>query len=161
MIWCQTLNWIYISTVNDVNLCQDQENMSLRHTNLKLLNLFLILIPGWWTDVNRNSLVEGGPWWIPHRWHETQNKVLEFWVWCNHRTGSKGTDTKVVFTAEVNLQFDFPLNIRQNDRILGSMTKWDKHTVRQWTIHSFERLKGVTWLHESGSSWTLTEYPTD
>ena len=28
----------------------------------------------------------------------------------------------------------------------GSMTRWDRHTMRQWTMHSFERLKGVTWL---------------
>ena len=26
------------------------------------------------------------------------------------------------------------------------MTERDKHTLRQWTLHSFERLKGVTWL---------------
>ena len=31
-------------------------------------------------------------------------------------------------------------------KILGSMTEWDKHTVRKWTMHSFERLKGVIWL---------------
>ena len=29
---------------------------------------------------------------------------------------------------------------------LGSMTKRDKHTMWWWTMHSFERLKGVAWL---------------
>ena len=81
--------------------------------------LFLRLIHGWWSEVDRNSLVEGGPWWIPHRRHETQKKVMEFGVWCNHRTESKGTDTKHFFTIEINSQYDFPLNIERHDRRLG------------------------------------------
>ena len=55
----------------------------------------------------------------------------------------KITNTKTVLTAEVNF-FKSPLNIGRHDKILGSMTEWDKYTMRQWTMHSFERLKGVT-----------------
>ena len=77
MIWCRTLNRVYWSKFNDVNLCWEWENLSLRHTNLKVLNLFLRLIIGWWAQVDRNSLIEGGPWWIPHQQHKTQNKFLE------------------------------------------------------------------------------------
>ena len=29
---------------------------------------------------------------------------------------------------------------------LGSMTRQDKYTMRQWTMHSFERLIGLTWI---------------
>ena len=29
---------------------------------------------------------------------------------------------------------------------LGSMTRQDRYTMRQWTMHSFERLKWLTWL---------------
>ena len=67
MIWCWTLSQVYWSKVNDVNLCWERENLSLRHMDLKVLNLFLRLIPGWWADVDMNSLVEGGPWWNPHQ----------------------------------------------------------------------------------------------
>ena len=52
------------------------------------------------------------------------------------------TDTKAVLTAEVN--FFLPLNIGRHDKRLGSMTRPDKHVVRRWTMHSFERFKGVT-----------------
>ena len=31
-------------------------------------------------------------------------------------------------------------------KILGSMTRWDRHTMWQWIMHYFEKLKGVTWL---------------
>ena len=55
---------------------------------------------------------------------------------------TQSTDTKVVLTVEVNLFL--PLNIGQHDKRLGSMTRPDRHTTRQWTMHSFERLKGVT-----------------
>ena len=55
---------------------------------------------------------------------------------------TQSTDTKVVLTVEVN--FFLPLNIEWHDKRLGSMTRPDRHTVRQWTMHSFERLKGVT-----------------
>ena len=55
---------------------------------------------------------------------------------------NQSTDTKVVLTAEVN--FLLPLNIRWHDKILSSMTRPDGHTIREWTMHSFEILKGVT-----------------
>ena len=29
---------------------------------------------------------------------------------------------------------------------LGSMIRQDRHTMRQWRMHSFERLKGLAWL---------------
>ena len=107
IFWCRTLSRISWSKVNDVNLCRERENVSLRYTDMKVLNLFLRLIPGWWTNIDRNSLIEGGTWWILHRWNESQNKVLEFWIWCNHWADSKGTDTKVVLTTEENFQFSF------------------------------------------------------
>ena len=56
---------------------------------------------------------------------------------------TKSTNTESVLTAKVNF-FNFPLNIGRHDKILGSMNKPDKHTVQHWTMHSFERLKGVT-----------------
>ena len=46
MIWCRALSRIFWSKVNDVNLCQERENISLRHIDLKVLNLFLRLFPG-------------------------------------------------------------------------------------------------------------------
>ena len=55
---------------------------------------------------------------------------------------TQSIDTKVVFTTEVN--FLIPLNIERHDKRLGSMNRPDRHTMRQWTMHSFERLKGVT-----------------
>ena len=55
---------------------------------------------------------------------------------------TQSTDTKVVLTAEVN--FFLPLNIERHDKRLGSMTRLNRHTMGQWTMHSFERLKGVT-----------------
>ena len=73
-----------------MNLCQEWKNLSLRHTDLKVLSfLFLTLFSGWWADVDGNSLLEGGPWWVPHRWHETRNIVLEWCECSNHRTDSK------------------------------------------------------------------------
>ena len=36
------------------------------------------------------------------------------------------TDTKTVLTAEVN--FFLPLNIERHDKILGSMTRQERHT---------------------------------
>ena len=29
---------------------------------------------------------------------------------------------------------------------LGSMTRQDRYTMRQWTMHSFEKIKGLEWL---------------
>ena len=55
---------------------------------------------------------------------------------------TQSIDTKVVLTAEV--KFFLPLNIGKHEKILGNMTRLDRHTTRQWTMHSFERLKGVT-----------------
>ena len=56
---------------------------------------------------------------------------------------NQSTDTKVVLTAEVN--FFLPLNIWwQHNKRLGSMTRPEKHIVRRWKMHSFERIKGVT-----------------
>ena len=55
---------------------------------------------------------------------------------------TQSTDPKAVLTIEVN--FFLPLNIGRHDKRLGSMTKLDRHTIRQWTMHFFERLKGVT-----------------
>ena len=46
MIWCQTFYRIYQSKVNNVNLCRERENLSLRHIDIKVLNLFLRLIMG-------------------------------------------------------------------------------------------------------------------
>ena len=40
---------------------------------------------------------------------------------------TQSTDTKVVLTAEAN--FFLPLNIGQHDKILGSMTRPDRHTM--------------------------------
>ena len=54
---------------------------------------------------------------------------------------TQSTDTKVVLTAEVN--FFLPLNTGWHEKILGSMTRTDRHTMQQWTMHSFERIKGV------------------
>ena len=34
-------------------------------------------------------VVEGGPWWVPNRHHETQNTVLEWCECSNHMTDSK------------------------------------------------------------------------
>ena len=56
---------------------------------------------------------------------------------------TKSTEIEIVLNAKVNF-FNFPLNIRQHEKILGSKTKLDKHTVRRLTMHYFERLKGVT-----------------
>ena len=56
---------------------------------------------------------------------------------------TQSTDTTTVLTAEVNF-FNFPLNIERHDERLGNMTRPYKHTVRRWTMHSFERIKGVT-----------------
>ena len=89
MSWCRTPSRFHRSKVNDVNLCREWENLSLSHTYLKVLNLFLILFLRWWVDVNGNSLIEWGPWWIPPRWHETQSKVLEWCEYSNHKTDSK------------------------------------------------------------------------
>ena len=44
---------------------------------------------------------------------------------------TQSTNTKVVLTVEVN--FFLPLNIGRHDTRLGSMTRPDRHTVRQWT----------------------------
>ena len=55
---------------------------------------------------------------------------------------TQSTDTKAVLTTEVN--FFLPLNIGWHDKRLGSMTRPDRHTMRQWTMHSFEKIKGVT-----------------
>ena len=57
MDWCRTLEWIFRSKVNDVNLCQERENLSLRHTDLKVLKMVLRLITRWWAEVDRSSLV--------------------------------------------------------------------------------------------------------
>ena len=54
---------------------------------------------------------------------------------------TQSNDTKVVLTTEVN--FFLPLNIGRHDKRLGSMTRLDRHTMQQWTMHSLERLKGV------------------
>ena len=54
---------------------------------------------------------------------------------------TQSTKTKVVLTAGVN--FFLPLNIGWHDKILGSMIRPDKHTIQQWKMHSFERLKGA------------------
>ena len=42
------------------------------------------------------------------------------------------------------------------------MTRQDRYTMRQWTMHSFERLKGLTWLmkvdhHENQLNNQLTD----
>ena len=58
---------------------------------------------------------------------------------------TQSTDTKADLTTEVNF-FNFPLNIGRHNKRLGSMTRLDKHIVRRWTMHSFERLKGLTLL---------------
>ena len=55
---------------------------------------------------------------------------------------TQSTDTQAVLTAKVN--FFLPLNIRRHDKRLGGMTRLGRHTMRQWIMHSFERLKGVT-----------------
>ena len=55
---------------------------------------------------------------------------------------TQSTNTKVVLTVEVN--FLFPLNIGRHNKRLGSMTRPDRHTMRQWVMQSFEKLKGVT-----------------
>ena len=54
---------------------------------------------------------------------------------------TQSTDTKAILTTEVNLFL--PLNIGRHDKILGIMTRPDGHTIQQWTMYSFERLKGV------------------
>ena len=74
----------------------------------------------------------------------TQNLETKFWnIVDNVTIGlTQSTDTKAVLTAEVN--FFLPLNIGRHDKILRSMTRPDGHTIRLWTMHSFERLKGVT-----------------
>ena len=107
--------------------------------------LFLRLFPGWWADVDGDSLVEGGPCWVPNRWHETWNIVLEWCECSNHRTDSKILTQRLFWLRRKNF-FNFPLNIGRHDKRLGNMTKRDKYTMRQWTMHSFERLKGLAWL---------------
>ena len=54
---------------------------------------------------------------------------------------TQSTDTKAILSARVN--FFLPLNIGWNKKILGIMTRTDGHTIQQWTMYSFERLKGV------------------
>ena len=55
---------------------------------------------------------------------------------------TQSTDRKAVLTAKVN--FFLTLNIGQHDGRLGYMTRPDRHTMQQWTMHSFEGFKGVT-----------------
>ena len=55
---------------------------------------------------------------------------------------TQSTDTKAVSTVGVN--FFLHLNIERHDEKIGSMTRPDGHTIGKWTMHSFERLKGVT-----------------
>ena len=55
---------------------------------------------------------------------------------------TQSTDTKTILTTEVNAFL--PLNIEWHNKILDGMTRPERHTMRQWTMHSFERLKGVT-----------------
>ena len=67
-----------------------------------------------------------------------------FWNIVDHITIglTESTDTKVVLTVEVN--FFLPLNIGQHDERLSSMTRQNRHTMQQWTMQSFEKLKGLT-----------------
>ena len=108
--------------------------------------LFLILIPGWWYNVDRNSLIKGGPWWIPHWQHVTRNKVLEFWVWCNHRTDSKVTDTKICFDCRCKISTWLPFEHRA--AWLKTWQHWLDEVEHNATMNNaiFKRLKGVAWL---------------
>ena len=59
-----------------------------------------------------------------------------------------------------------PFEHRRHEKRLGSMTTPYKHTVQQWTMHSFEILKGVTWLMKVDRlvgqlNTQLTEWYTD
>ena len=125
--WCQwfprypsTISWVRIddlmsNTKSNISIkgqwCEPmpraRESVIKAYRSQGTKFLFLRLFPGWWANVDRNSLIEGGTWWIPHRRNETWNKLLEFWIQCNHWTDSKGIDTKVVLTAEVNFQLPF------------------------------------------------------
>ena len=91
----------------------------------------------------------------------TQNLGTKFWnVVDNVTIGlTQIKATKAILTVEV--KFFLPLNIGQHNKILGRTTRPDRHTMQQWTMHSFERLKRSGMTHESGSSRISTEYPID
>ena len=108
--------------------------------------MFIRLIPRWWDGVEMNSLVKGGPWWIPHWRKETRNKVLEFWVWSNHRTDSKVTDTKSYFDCRCKISTWLPFEHKAARP--KTWPHWLGEEEHNATMDNafFERLKGVTWL---------------
>ena len=78
IVWCWIVRWIFQPKVNDVNLFSKERKSFIGVYKSQVTSLFLRLIPAIWVEVDRISLIEGGPWWIPHQRHETWNKVLEF-----------------------------------------------------------------------------------
>lgn len=62
---------IFRSEVNDVNPLSKTRIPTIEACRFQGTKWFLSLILGWWVGVNRNRLVEGGKWWIPHHRHET------------------------------------------------------------------------------------------
>ena len=94
----------------------------------------------------RKSLIEWGPWWVPHWWHETQNIVMEWCECSNHKTDSKIPTQEDCVDCRGKTYSNPLWTSGGTTKRLSSMTERDKHTMRQWTMHSFERLKGVAWL---------------
>ena len=61
MVWCQTLGLKFQSKVNYVNLLSKERKSVIDVYRSQGTALFLRLIPRKWVEVDRNSLVEGGP----------------------------------------------------------------------------------------------------
>ena len=112
------------------------------------------------SDVDGKSLVEGGPWWVPHQRHETWNIVLEWCECSSHRTDSKVLTQRLFWVQRKNF-FNFSLNIGRHDK-----NTWQ----HEWTGQThdvivdnafFWKTQRSCMTHESGSSWRSAKYPID
>ena len=64
------IHGIFQLEVNDVNQLSKMRIPTIKVCRFQDTKWFLCLIPRWCVEVDRNRLVEGGQWWIPHHWHE-------------------------------------------------------------------------------------------
>ena len=91
----------------------------------RYLTWFLSTIPGWCVYVDRDRIVEGGLWWLPHHRHETWNKR---WCWSdenNHRIDLDMIELKEGKEAVEGYWrggFHWTLNDTKND--LEALTQW-------------------------------------